>query len=178
MEDSLLICAEKVHDDKRCSPVFEYDTANGAGNGKPGSGWCGCGAAGGDECAGADNPTATNAIYRVVMIPSKFGAAFLITAAVVTVVYGGVGFALGQRQGRSVADGGPLAIHPHYPSAQTTRLHVRPQKCMPLTGRRCGQALVRGRGAGGRWRRLHASSRGGECGRRFRGTRGACFRPS
>ena len=172
------MCAEKVHDDKRCSPVFEYDTANGAGNGKPGSGWCGCGAAGGDECAGADNPTATNAIYRVVMIPSKFGAAFLITAAAVAVVYGGGGFALGQRQGRTAADGGgPLAIHPHYASAQTS-LHVWPRKRLPLTIRRCGQALVRGGGPGGRWRRLHASSRGGECGRRFRGPRAAGFRPS
>ena len=108
-------CANKVHLNIKCSAFFEFDTA--ASGGVAGHGWCGCGAKGGNECAGADVPGSTNAIYHMTFTPgSQWGFFFLLFSAIGAVLYLGGGFALGRRQGRDAQSGaaGQLAVHPHH----------------------------------------------------------------
>lgn len=114
---SLPECADKVRLDTKCSPHFEWDSGNNGG--VAGHGWCGCGAAGGNGCAGANEPGSSSAIYNVVFTPdSQWGFFFLLFGAIAVALYVGAGVALGRRQGRDAHSGGgisdALAVHPHY----------------------------------------------------------------
>lgn len=113
---SLAECADKVRLNAQCSPFFEFDTGNSGG--VPGHGWCGCGAAGGNECAGADEPTSSSAIYKVVFTPdSRWGFFFLLFGTIALAIYLGGGIVLGRRQGRDAQSGGGITdavtVHPH-----------------------------------------------------------------
>ena len=106
-------CASQTYANKLCAPFFEWDTATGS----PGNGWCGCGGVGGNNCTGTDEPASTSSIYHIIAIPaSRWGADFLIATMIVLVLYAGIGFALGRKQGRLVAGGatGVLTVHPHF----------------------------------------------------------------
>ena len=96
----------------KCSPFFEWDTANDGG--VHGNGWCGCGGKSGNQCQGADaGQAATNSIYHVLFEPSSnWGAIFLLLTGVAAVLYIGGGLALGRHQRK--ASPHILATHPHY----------------------------------------------------------------
>lgn len=112
----LQACADAVHADPGCSPFFEFDVDN--SDGTPGHGWCGCGGVGGNQCAGADQPGATNTIYKVVVGPAaadgSWGAAVLLVMLIGGLLYIGVGAAYAHKiQGKSPQRDGVVALFPH-----------------------------------------------------------------